>query len=82
MLVESMKNYSQKIISNKIKKAEYKEKEKVENKNDNSNVSKDRLLTSSERAALMHAGDYCKLLRQNSVNLTDNKLVESSRKSR
>ncbi|XP_037491344.1 probable transcriptional regulator SLK3 isoform X2 [Jatropha curcas] len=48
------------------------------NGNDNSNISKDGLLTSSEKAALAHPGDYCKLLRQTSLSSNISKLKESS----
>ncbi|EEF51098.1 Transcriptional corepressor SEUSS, putative [Ricinus communis] len=48
------------------------------NKNENSNISKDGLLTGSEKAALMHASDYCKLPRQTSSSSNFSKLVESN----
>ncbi|KAJ9173537.1 hypothetical protein P3X46_016660 [Hevea brasiliensis] len=48
------------------------------NENVNSNMSKDGLLTTSEMAALAHPGDYCKLLRQTSINSNVSKLGEPS----
>ncbi|KAJ9147857.1 hypothetical protein P3X46_029973 [Hevea brasiliensis] len=48
------------------------------NENYNSNMSKDGLLTTSEKAALAHLGDYCKLLRQTSINSNVSKSGESS----